>query len=147
MKVQIRRLHPDAEIPTYATEGAAALDLRAIAPSPIYLHPGQSHMVHTGIAIHLDDTRYAAKILPRSGLGSKGIVLGNTIGLIDSDYTGELLINLWNRRTDGPAYIIAPRERIAQLVIMPIVRAQFVEVEEFRQTARADGGFGHSGRL
>jgi dUTP pyrophosphatase len=132
-------------LPSYATPGAAGLDLRACVDEPLVIAPGTTHLVRTGLAIHLADRGYAALILPRSGLGHKhGIVLGNLVGLIDADYQGPLLISCWNR--SDAAFTIAPGERIAQLVIMPIVRAAFRVVDEFAPSERGEGGFGSSGR-
>ncbi|MCS6996371.1 MAG: dUTP diphosphatase [Casimicrobiaceae bacterium] len=133
-------------LPAYGSAGAAGLDLRACIDAPLDLAPGATELVPTGIAIHLADPGYAALILPRSGLGHRhGIVLGNLVGLIDSDYQGELLVSVWNRGT--AAYTIQPLERIAQLVIVPVVQARFEEVAEFSPTARGAGGFGSTGRL
>jgi dUTP pyrophosphatase len=144
--VQIRRLHPDAVIPTYATPGSAGLDLRAMIDAPLYLHPGQTHLIPTGLAVHLVDPAYGAFLLPRSGLGHKhGIVLGNLVGLADSDYQGELMISAWNRNHDGEAHCIQPGERIAQMVIMAVEHAKFELVEEFTPSERGAGGFGSSG--
>lgn len=130
--------------PAYATEGAAGLDLRACLKETIQLLPNQVEMIPTGLAIHIAQSDLAAVILPRSGLGHKhGIVLGNLIGLIDSDYQGELKISCWNRGQNS--FTIQPGDRIAQLVFVPIVRTQFNIVSEFAQTKRGEGGFGHSG--
>ncbi len=135
------RAHP----PTYGSPGAAGLDLRACVEVPLEVSPGATHLVPTGIAIHLDDPGYAALILPRSGLGHKhGIVLGNLVGLIDADYQGELMVSVWNR-SDTP-FTIVPLERIAQLVIVPVVQASFTEVATFAPSARGAGGFGSTGR-
>ena len=134
------KTHP----PAYATEGAAGLDLRACLPGPITLHPGETTLVPSGLAIHLSDPGLAAMVLPRSGLGHKhGIVLGNLVGLIDSDYQGELMVSCWNR--GQTAFNIAVGERIAQLVLVPVVQAHFELVQEFDETQRGAGGFGHSG--
>ena len=131
-------------LPAYATSGSAGLDLRACLDAPITLEPGQTTLVPTGLAIHIEDPGYAALILPRSGLGHKhGIVLGNLVGLIDSDYQGELMVSCWNR--GQTAFNIAVGERIAQLVLVPVVQAHFELVEEFDETQRGAGGFGHSG--
>lgn len=130
--------------PHYATPGSAGLDLRACLEAPLELAPGQTVLVPTGMAIHLADPGLAAMILPRSGLGHKhGIVLGNLVGLIDSDYQGELMVSCWNRGQDS--FRIAIGERIAQLVLVPVVQARFELVDEFDQTQRGAGGFGHSG--
>jgi dUTP pyrophosphatase len=132
-------------LPHYATAGAAGLDLRACMDSPLALNPGESSLVSSGIAIHVGDPGYAAMILPRSGLGAKnGIVLGNLVGLIDSDYQGPLMISLWNR--GQASFTIQPLERIAQLVIVPVMQVEFEVVEEFAASARGAGGFGSTGR-
>ena len=143
VKILDRRLHDTP--PHYATPGSAGLDLRACLDAPLEIAPGQTTLVRTGMALHLADPGLAALILPRSGLGHKhGIVLGNLVGLIDSDYQGELLVSCWNR---GHApFTIAVGERIAQLLIVPVVRAEFAIVPEFTPSARGTGGFGHSGR-
>lgn len=131
-------------MPAYATPGSAGLDLRACIESAISLAPGQTELVPTGIAIHLRDPGLAAMVLPRSGLGHKhGIVLGNLVGLIDSDYQGQLFVSLWNRGSQP--FALAPMERIAQLVIVPVVRATFREVEQFTASDRGEGGFGSTG--
>ena len=131
--------------PTYATPGSAGLDLRACVQAPLVLEPGQWQLIPTGMAIHLRDPGYAALILPRSGLGHKhGIVLGNLVGLIDSDYQGQLFVSVWNR-SDAP-FNLAPLERMAQLVIVPVVQAQFNVVEEFAASERGEGGFGSTGK-
>ena len=133
------------QLPAYATPGSAGLDLRACLDAPITLEPNGWQLVGTGIAIHLGDPAYAAMILPRSGLGHKhGIVLGNLVGLIDSDYQGELKISAWNR-SDTP-FVLQPMERLAQLVIVPVVQAQFRVVEEFGVSDRGAGGFGSTGK-
>ena len=131
-------------LPHYATAGSAGLDLRACIEAPLTLQPGDSPLVSAGIAIHLGDPRYAAVVLPRSGLGAKsGIVLGNLVGLIDSDYQGPLMVSLWNR---GRApFTIQPLDRIAQLVVVPVVQVQFEVVEDFAASARGAGGFGSTG--
>ena len=146
-KLDVRVLDPriHANLPAYATAGSAGPDLRACIAAPITLQPGDSSLIPTGIAIHLDDPALAAVIIPRSGLGHKhGIVLGNLVGLIDADYQGPLMISCWNR--SDAAFTIAPGERIAQLVIVPIVRAVFEVVDDFAPSARGEGGFGSSGR-
>src|SRR3990170_8260157 len=131
-------------LPHYATPGAAGLDLRACIAEPVILAPGQTELMPSGIAIHLADPGYAAVILPRSGLGHKhGIVLGNLVGLIDSDYQGQVYVSCWNR--SGCAFEIQPGARIAQLVFVPVVRAEFKIVEDFDASRRGAGGFGHSG--
>jgi dUTP pyrophosphatase len=133
------------KLPHYATPGAAGLDLRACIEAPVTLAPGQTQLVPSGIAIHLADSRYAAMVLPRSGLGHKhGIVLGNLVGLIDSDYQGQLMVSAWNRGTS--AFTLEPMERLAQLVIVPVVRARFNVVEEFAPSDRGAGGFGSTGK-
>ncbi len=132
-------------LPAYATLGSAGLDLRACLDKPLMLEPGQTTLVPTGLAIHVGDAGYAALILPRSGLGHKhGIVLGNLVGLIDSDYQGELMISTWNR--GQTTFTINPMERIAQLVIVPVVQAQFNIVDEFAESERGAGGFGSTGK-
>jgi dUTP pyrophosphatase len=132
-------------LPHYATPGAAGLDLRACIEAPLALGPGESQLVSSGIAIHVADPGHAAVILPRSGLGSKnGIVLGNLVGLIDSDYQGPLMISVWNR--GKAAFTIQPLDRIAQLVVVPVVQVDFEVVEEFAASARGTGGFGSTGR-
>jgi dUTP pyrophosphatase len=133
------------QVPSYATPGSAGLDLRACLDAPLVLEPGQTQLIPTGIAIHIADPGLAAMILPRSGLGHKhGIVLGNLVGLIDSDYQGPLMVSCWNR---GPAtFTVQPMERIAQLVIVPVVQASFRVVAEFGQSDRGEGGFGSTGK-
>lgn len=132
-------------LPSYATSGSAGMDLRVCIESPLVLEPGDTALLETGIAIHINDPGLAATILPRSGLGHKhGIVLGNLVGLIDSDYQGPLKISVWNR--GDTAYTIEPGERIAQLVIIPVVQASFEIVKDFEQTERGDGGFGSTGK-
>lgn len=132
-------------LPAYATPGSAGLDLRACLDAPIVLEPGQAQLIPTGLAMHLGDPGLAAMILPRSGLGHKhGIVLGNLVGLIDSDYQGPLMVSCWNRGTT--AFKIEPMERIAQLVIVPVVQASFRQVDSFEATERGEGGFGSTGR-
>lgn len=131
-------------LPAYATTGSAGLDLRACLDAPLVLAPGQTTLIPTGLAIHLEDPGYAAMILPRSGLGHKhGIVLGNLVGLIDSDYQGQLMVSTWNR--GQAAFTIEPLERIAQLVIVPVVQATFQLVDEFTTSERGVGGFGSTG--
>jgi dUTP pyrophosphatase len=147
LKLDIRILDPrlNEHLPRYATAGAAGLDLRACVDAPLPLAPGQAQLIGTGIAIHLDDPGYAAMILPRSGLGHKhGIVLGNLVGLIDSDYQGQLMVSCWNRGTEP--FTVQPLERIAQLVIVPVVRAELNIVDQFVATSRGEGGFGSTGR-
>ncbi|ACB34909.1 deoxyuridine 5'-triphosphate nucleotidohydrolase Dut [Leptothrix cholodnii SP-6] len=133
------------QLPAYATPGAAGLDLRACIDLPLEIAPGQTTLIPTGIAIHIADPGLAAIILPRSGLGHKhGIVLGNLVGLIDSDYQGQLMVSCWNR--GSVAYAVQPLERIAQLVIVPVVQAQFRQVDEFEASDRGVAGFGSTGR-
>jgi dUTP diphosphatase len=147
-KLQVRILDPrvgrDMELPRRATSGSAGLDLRACLDAPLTLEPGQSELVPTGIAIHLGEPGLAAMLLPRSGLGHKhGIVLGNLVGLIDSDYQGEVKVSVWNR--GERAYTIQPGDRIAQMVVVPVVQVDFDVVEEFEASARGAGGFGSTG--
>jgi dUTP pyrophosphatase len=133
------------QLPAYATSGSAGLDLRACLDEPLLLEPGQAALIPTGLAIHINDPTLAAMLLPRSGLGHKhGIVLGNLVGLIDSDYQGPLMVSCWNRGT--AAYTVQPLERIAQMVIVPVVQAHFRRVESFEDSARGAGGFGSTGR-
>lgn len=135
------REHP----PAYATEGAAGLDLRACLNVPLCLHPGETSLVPSGLAIHLDDAGLAAMILPRSGLGHKhGIVLGNLVGLIDSDYQGQIFVSVWNRGRES--FTIQPMERIAQLVVVPVLQVGFNVVDEFTGSERGEGGFGSTGK-
>ena len=132
-------------LPAYATPGSAGLDLRACTDGPLVLEPGQAMLVPTGIALHIADPGLAAMILPRSGLGHKhGIVLGNLVGLIDSDYQGPLMVSCWNR--GQAAFTVQPMDRIAQLVIVPVVQARFRQVQEFSASERGTGGFGSTGR-
>ncbi|SDG42849.1 dUTP diphosphatase [Phytopseudomonas seleniipraecipitans] len=143
-KILDPRLGTDFPMPAYATPGSAGLDLRAMLKEDLTLEPGQTVLIPTGLAIHVADPGLAALILPRSGLGHKhGIVLGNLVGLIDSDYQGELMVSCWNRGTT--AFKMAIGERIAQLVLVPVVQAHFEVVEEFDDSERGAGGFGHSG--
>ena len=133
------------QLPAYATPGSDGLDLRACLGAPLTLAPGQTALIPTGLAIHVADPGLAALILPRSGLGHKhGIVLGNLVGLIDSDYQGPLMVSCWNR--GSAAYTVQPLERIAQMVIVPVVQARFERVESFDDSARGSGGFGSTGR-
>jgi dUTP pyrophosphatase len=144
LKILDPRLGSDIPLPAPATPASAGMDLRAALDAELTLQPGESALIATGIAIHIGDRGYCAMILPRSGLGHKhGIVLGNLVGLIDADYQGPLLISCWNR--GATAYTIAPGDRIAQLVFVPIAHAQFRVVDEFAATQRGGGGFGHSG--
>ena len=147
LKVRVldARLGTDYPLPAYATAGSAGLDLRALLDAPQGLAPGETFLVPTGLAIHLDDPGLAAVILPRSGLGHKhGIVLGNLVGLIDSDYQGQLMVSCWNRGSQ--AFTIQPGERIAQLVVVPVVQVELQLVDDFAGSARGTGGFGHTGR-
>ena len=133
-------------LPRYATAGAAGLDLRACLDAPLTLNPGDSRLVPSGISIHIGDAGFAAFILPRSGLGAKhGIVLGNLVGLIDSDYQGQMFVSVWNR--GGAAFIIQPMDRIAQLVVVPVQQVEFNVVEEFHSSSRGAGGFGSTGKV
>lgn len=148
-KVEVKILNPkvgkEIPLPTYATDGSAGVDLRACIDEPLTLDPGETVLIPTGIAIHMKNKDMAATILPRSGLGHKhGIVLGNLVGLIDSDYQGQLFISCWNRGNDK--YIIDPADRIAQLMFIPVIQPEFELVEEFDESERGEGGFGHSGR-
>jgi dUTP pyrophosphatase len=132
-------------LPAYATAGSAGLDLRACTEGPLVIEPGQAALIPTGIALHIGDPGLAAMILPRSGLGHKhGIVLGNLVGLIDSDYQGPLMVSCWNR--GQAAFTVQPMDRIAQLVIVPVVQARFRQVQEFNASDRGEGGFGSTGR-
>jgi len=147
-KIQLKILDPrvghEFPLPHYATDGSAGLDLRACIDAEICIQPGQTELIPTGIAIHIGDPSLAAVILPRSGLGHKhGIVLGNLVGLIDSDYQGQLFVSTWNRGQQ--AFSLKPGERLAQLVFVPVLQADFELVEEFDQSNRGEGGFGHSG--
>lgn len=147
--VQLRVLDPrigrEIPLPEYATDGSAGLDLRACLDGPATITPGETRLVATGLAVHIADPGHAAMILPRSGLGHRhGIVLGNLVGLIDSDYQGEILISCWNRGREP--YVVEPGERIAQLVVVPVARVRFELVEEFTVSERGTGGFGHTGR-
>ena len=149
VNVQLKILNPqigkDIPLPSYSTDGSAGLDLRACIKSKIIIEPNSSDLIPTGLAIHLRDNSLAGLILPRSGLGHKhGIVLGNLVGLIDSDYQGELMISCWNRSQDS--FTIEKGDRIAQLVVVPIVQAQFIKVDEFAETKRGTSGFGSSGK-
>lgn len=132
-------------LPAYATSGSAGLDLRACLDAPIALQPGAAELIPTGLAIHLEDPGLAAVILPRSGLGHKhGVVLGNLVGLIDSDYQGQLMVSCWNRSREP--FTVRPGERIAQLIVVPVIQVDLEIVESFEDSARGAGGFGHSGR-
>jgi dUTP pyrophosphatase len=145
--IQVKVLDPRMaeQMPSYATAGSAGLDLRACLDAPLVLAPGQAQLIPTGLSIHIGDPGLAAMILPRSGLGHKhGIVLGNLVGLIDSDYQGPLMVSCWNR--GGSEFVVQPMERIAQLVIVPVVHARFERVESFEESARGEGGFGSTGK-
>ncbi|WP_461196788.1 dUTP diphosphatase [Acinetobacter pittii] len=149
MKVQMKLLDPrlgkEWPLPSYATAGSAGLDLRACLDEAIDIEPGQTVLVKTGMAIYIHDVNFAGLILPRSGLGHKhGIVLGNLVGLIDSDYQGELMVSVWNR--GQTTFRLEPGERLAQYVLVPVVQAEFEQVEEFEETLRGAGGFGHTGK-
>ncbi|MGH8294747.1 MAG: dUTP diphosphatase [Steroidobacteraceae bacterium] len=147
LKVRIldRRIGTEFPLPAYATSGSAGLDLRACLDAPLELEPGRAELVPTGMAIHLEDPGLAAVVLPRSGLGHKhGVVLGNLVGLIDSDYQGQLMVSCWNRGKEP--FTIRPGERIAQMVVVPIVQVALEVVDSFEDSARGAGGFGHSGR-
>jgi dUTP pyrophosphatase len=146
-KLDVKILDPRMrdQLPQYATPGSAGLDLRACIDAAITLAPGQTELVPTGIAIHLDDPGYAAIILPRSGLGHKhGIVLGNLVGLIDSDYQGQIFVSTWNR--GNSAFVLNPMERLAQLVVVPVAQVEFNVVEDFAASERGAGGFGSTGK-
>jgi dUTP pyrophosphatase len=133
------------QMPAYATPGSAGLDLRACIDAPVTLEPGSTHLIPTGLAIHIADPGYAAMILPRSGMGHKhGIVLGNLVGLIDSDYQGQLMVSTWNR--GSTAFVLNPMERLAQLVIVPVLQVAFNVVDDFAQSERGAGGFGSTGK-
>ena len=153
MKIALRILDERLRdrLPAYATPGSAGLDLRACLDAPLTLTPGQTELLPTGLAIHVADPSYAALILPRSGLGHKhGIVLGNLVGLIDSDYQGQLMVSCWNRNPPAldhvGSFVIEPMERIAQMVIVPVVQARFNVVDSFEASARGAGGFGSTGK-
>lgn len=144
LKILDKRLGAEFPLPEYATEGSAGLDLRACIDEPLTITSGETVLIPTGLAIHLENPGIAATILPRSGLGHKhGIVLGNLVGLIDSDYQGPLQVSCWNRSDN--AYTVTPGERFAQLVIVPVLKAQFSVVDEFKSSSRGAGGFGSSG--
>ncbi len=145
LKILDDRLGETIPLPEYATSGSAGLDLRACLESPLTLAPGETALIPTGIAIHIGDASLAAVLLPRSGLGHKhGIVLGNLVGLIDSDYQGEVMVSCWNRGVES--FTIQVGERIAQMVFVPVVQAEFQVVKEFSESERGKGGFGHTGR-
>lgn len=145
LKIIDARLGDEFPLPAFATPGSAGMDLRAMLEDSLVLEPGETQLIPTGMAIHIENNDYAAVILPRSGLGHKhGIVLGNLVGLIDSDYQGQLYVSCWNR--GNKTFVIDVGERIAQLVFLPVERPQFEIVDSFEQSERAEGGFGHSGR-
>mgnify|MGYP001817335421 CR=1 FL=1 len=145
LKILDHRLGSEFPLPTHATHGAAGMDLRAMLQEPLQLQPGQTELIATGMAIHIGDPGLAAVILPRSGLGHKhGIVLGNLVGLIDSDYQGEIFVSCWNR--GSAPFRVEVGERIAQLVVIPVVQSRFTIVDEFDDSGRGAGGFGHTGR-
>lgn len=147
MKIDIKILDTrlQTQLPSYATPGSAGLDLRACIEHPLTVRPGETQLIATGIAIHIEDPSFAAIVLPRSGLGHKhGIVLGNLVGLIDSDYQGQIFVSCWNR--GQTEFLLNPLERIAQLVIIPVVQARFNIVENFEMSHRGEGGFGSTGR-
>jgi dUTP pyrophosphatase len=148
-KIQLKILDPrlgnEFPLPHYATDGSAGMDMRACLDEPLQLAPGDTRLIPTGLAIHVADTGLAAVLLPRSGLGHKhGVVLGNLVGLIDSDYQGQVFVSCWNR--GKKTFLVEPGERIAQMVIVPVVRAEFEIVEDFDASERGAGGFGHTGR-
>lgn len=148
-KIQLQILDPrigkDIPLPTYATDGSAGMDMRACLDEPMIIGPGETHLIPTGLAIHIGDPNLAAVLLPRSGLGHKhGIVLGNLTGLIDSDYQGQVFVSVWNRGKD--TFTVNPGERIAQMVFVPIVQADFEIVDTFDESDRGAGGFGHTGQ-
>lgn len=145
MKIDVKIMDSRIKLPMYATAGSAGMDLQAAITEPLTLAPNETKLVPTGLAIHLSDPNFAAMIMPRSGMGHKnGIILGNTIGLIDSDYQGQLMMSLWNR-SDKP-FTIEVLERVAQLVIVPVIQATFNIVEDFPLTERGEGGFGSTGK-
>ena len=145
LKILDARIGGEYPLPEYATDGSAGIDMRACLDAPLHVQPGDTHLVPTGIAIHIADPSVAAVLLPRSGLGHKhGIVLGNLVGLIDADYQGQVFVSCWNR--GRASFTIQPGERIAQMVFLPVVRAHFEVVESFQESTRGAGGFGHSGR-
>ena len=148
-KIQLKILDPrlgkEFPLPHYATDGSAGMDMRACLEGPLALQPGETHLIPTGLAIHIEEGGLAAMLLPRSGLGHKhGIVLGNLVGLIDSDYQGQVFVSCWNRGSES--FTVEPGERIAQMVIVPVVHADFEVVDDFVASDRGAGGFGHTGR-
>ncbi len=145
LRILDKRIGKEFPLPAYATDGSAGMDLYACIDEHLHIAPGETHLVPSGIALHIDDRHLAAMILPRSGLGHKhGIVLGNLVGLIDSDYQGQIFISVWNR--GHASFTIEPGDRIAQMVIVPVVLANFKIVDQFSPSARGAGGFGHTGR-
>ncbi|MEE8429085.1 MAG: dUTP diphosphatase [Gammaproteobacteria bacterium] len=145
LKILDARIGTEFPLPQYRTDGSAGMDIRACLDYELQLAPGDTELIPTGIAIHISDAELAAVLLPRSGLGHKhGIVLGNLVGLIDSDYQGQIFVSCWNRGRE--TFNVQPGERIAQMVFVPIIRAQFEVVQEFDASARGEGGFGHTGR-
>ena len=144
LKILDSRLGKEFPLPHYATDGSAGMDMRACLDGPLVLQPGETRLIPTGLAIHIEDGGLAAMLLPRSGLGHKhGIVLGNLVGLIDSDYQGQVFVSCWNRGSES--FTVVPGERIAQMVIEEVTRCDLVEVDELEETARNEGGFGHTG--
>ncbi len=144
LKILDSKIGNELPLPEHATEGSAGVDLRACLDQPLTVKPGETHLVGTGIAIHIADPGFAAMLLPRSGLGHKhGIVLGNLVGLIDSDYQGELKVSCWNR--GDTEFVVKPGERICQMIIVPVVQTEYEIVEEFDESDRGAGGFGHTG--
>ncbi|HSS63879.1 MAG TPA: dUTP diphosphatase [Gammaproteobacteria bacterium] len=145
LRILDSRIGSEFPLPEYATSGSAGVDMRACIDAPLVISPGETQLIPTGVALHIEDPGLAAVLLPRSGLGHKhGIVLGNLVGLIDSDYQGQVYVSCWNRGKDS--FTIQPGERVAQMVFVPVVRAEFETVDSFRESDRGDGGFGHSGR-
>lgn len=145
LKILDPRIGAEFPLPEYATPGSAGVDVRACVDGPLEVGPGESHLIPTGIAVDMRDPHVAAVLLPRSGLGHKhGIVLGNLVGLIDSDYQGQVFVSCWNRGNDS--FTIQPGDRIAQMVFVPVIKARFETVASFQNSERGDGGFGHSGR-
>jgi dUTP pyrophosphatase len=145
LKILDPRIGADFPLPAYATPGSAGVDMRACVDGPLEVNPGEAHLIPTGIAVDMRDPDVAAVLLPRSGLGHKhGIVLGNLVGLIDSDYQGQVFVSCWNRGNDS--FTIQPGDRIAQMVFVPVIKARFETVASFQESERGDGGFGHSGR-
>ena len=145
LKILDQRLGHEFPLPNYATDGSAGMDMRAMLDEPMEIRPGETHLIPTGLAIHIGDPSLAAVLLPRSGLGhKKGIVLGNLVGLIDSDYQGQVFVSCWNRGDE--TFTVQVGERIAQMVFIPVVQAEFDIVDEFHSSHRGEGGFGHTGK-